>query len=137
MCRLHGKPSQLLSILICSLLGGCPSMTDGTDTNNDVVDHRGDGSVVTVDIRNFSFEDKKIRIQIGQTVRWTNHDPVEHTVTSGNPGDADAGSVFDSGQLAINDEFEFMFSEVGDYSYFCIPHASMASMRDAHVIVEQ
>lgn len=117
------------------MLGGCPADGDSGGTV-DVIDHRGDGPIVDVDIINFEFNDKIIRISAGQTVRWLNLDVFDHTVTSGSPEDADAGSLFDSGLLAINDGFEHLFNEVGEFRYYCRPHDSMPSMRDALVIVE-
>lgn len=73
---------------------------------------------------------------MGQTVRWLNRDVVEHTGTSGTPRDADADMLFDSGDLLMNDTFEFTFTATGEVEYFCWPHAAMASMRDARIIVE-
>lgn len=122
----------VLSAVVALSLGGCPSDGgDGGDGGN------GDGNgenVVT--IRNFSYSPRSVTIRVGESVRWVNRDFVVHTVTSGNPGDADAGDAFDSGNLSLNDEFSHTFETPGTFVYFCIPHESMASMRGATVIVE-
>lgn len=60
----------------------------------------------------------------GTTVVWTNYDIAAHTVTSGTPG-GDVGSLFDSGIMAPDDEFEWTFEEPGAYDYFCILHPWM------------
>ena len=63
-------------------------------------------------------------VRPGTAVVWTNYDVAAHTVTSGTPG-GDVGSLFDSGIMAPDDEFEWTFSEAGDYDYFCILHPWM------------
>lgn len=40
---------------------------------------------VNVSMEDTSFEPRQITVQPGTEVVWTNDDPVEHTVTSGNP----------------------------------------------------
>jgi plastocyanin len=70
-----------------------------------------------VDIRNSAFVPRDIAIKVGQTVRWTNEDPVFHTVTSGNPGDPDAGTLFDSHDLIPFDSFRHTFNQAGVFVY--------------------
>lgn len=94
--------------------------------------------VTDVTIANFTFTPKTVTIKQGESVRWTNGEIaiINHTTTSGNPGDADAGTLWDSGPLAPGETFTHQFTEVGEFSYFCDIHEDMASMRDAKVIVE-
>lgn len=122
-------PAVLASVAIAFALsmGGCPSDSGG--------DGGGDG-VTVVSIRNLAFSPKSVTIKVGETVRWENRDIVVHTVTSGNPGDADAGALFDSGDIAFNGQYERTFDTAGTFTYFCIPHQDMAAMRNATVIVE-
>ena len=63
-------------------------------------------------------------VEAGTTVVWYNYDIAAHTVTSGTPG-GDVGSLFDSGIMAPDAEFEWEFSEPGEYDYFCILHPWM------------
>lgn len=94
--------------------------------------------VTDVAIRNFTFEPKTVTIQVGEKVRWTNMEStaILHTATSGNPGDADEGELWDSGSLSPGETFTHQFDEVGEFSYFCHFHEEMPEMRDAKVIVE-
>lgn len=73
---------------------------------------------VEIDIQDFAFIPDFVLIPVGTTVRWTNLDGVNHTVTS------DTG-VFDSGVLAPGESFEYTFNTVGSYGYFCSIHPSM------------
>lgn len=116
-----------LAAVALSSLGGCPTGSDGDG---------GEDGVTVVLIRDLAFSPKSVTIKVGETVRWVNRDIVVHTVTSGNPGDADAGALFDSGDISFNGEFERTFDAAGTFTYFCIPHQEMAAMRDATVIVE-
>lgn len=85
-------------------------------------------------MRGIAFDPMEITIRAGESVTWTNMDFVPHTATSGNPGDADAGSIFDSGTLTLGSAFSHTFNEPGEFVYFCQVHPTM--MRDAKVIVE-
>jgi plastocyanin len=85
-------------------------------------------------MRGVAFDPADITIGVGETVTWTNMDFLPHTATSGDPGDADAGSIFDSGTLTLGRSFSHTFDEAGEFVYFCEFHPTM--MRDAKVIVE-
>jgi plastocyanin len=86
-----------------------------------------------VKIADMAYMPKAISINDGDILQWVNDDTVEHTVTSGNPGDADAGSRFDSGALAPGDTFCLHFEGPAQYTYFCRFHSNQ--MRDATVTV--
>ncbi len=127
----------MMSFLLAPLaLAGCPASAPAPHDGGS-----GDGSddgvtTVEVAIRDFAFVPNEITIRAGQRVRWTNEDLAAHTVTSGDPEDADAGTRFNSNLLTRGGTFSFTFESPGRFEYFCIPHASMASMRDAAVVVE-
>jgi len=76
-------------------------------------------SPIQVNIQNFAFAPNTILIPVGTTVRWTNKDPVNHTVTS-------STGLFDSGILGPGQSFEFRFDTPGTYSYTCTLHPGMA-----------
>lgn len=104
-----------------SMVGGCSS-TEPPGVNE-------------VFMRQIAFDPPEITINVGESVTWTNMDIiVPHTATSGNPEDADFGSVFQSALLGINDSFTHTFDEPGEFIYFCEVHPVM--MRDAKVIVQ-
>lgn len=102
------------------MVGGCSS-TEPPSANE-------------VFMRQIAFDPPEITIHVGETVTWTNMDIVPHTATSGNPEDADFGSVFQSALLGINDSFTHTFDEPGEFIYFCETHP--VAMRDAKVIVQ-
>jgi plastocyanin len=67
----------------------------------------------------------KIAIPIGTTIAWFNNDFGQpHTVTSGQPGAADRGSVFHSGVMpaTANSFFQYNFNQAGEFLYHCIIH---------------
>ena len=115
-----GAAVMLLGVAAIPVLVGCPS--------------GGEPGANEVFMRAFAFDPAEITINAGETVTWTNMDIViPHTATSGNPGDADLGSVFRSANLSQGDTFAHTFDEAGEFVYFCERHPVM--MRDAKVIV--
>lgn len=94
--------------------------------------------VVDVAIQDLAFEPKQVTLKRGESVRWTNREtsPIPHTTTSGNPGDDDAGALWDSETLQPGQSFTQRFDEAGTFVYFCEVHPTVPAMRDAQVIVE-
>lgn len=116
-------PILLCIPLSAFILGqGCP-----------VIPGDGDQAGASVIMQDIAFIPDSVTIQAGQKVIWTNEDLVPHTVTSGNPGDADAGEEFESSNLITGATYEHRFDEPGTYTYFCEFHPNQ--MRDATVIV--
>jgi plastocyanin len=122
-----GVVSWSLLALAGFLLTGCPS-SNGTDQTP---------ASVTVKIENSAFSPLEVTIRVGETVRWTNDDPVYHTVTSGNPDDADAGALFDSDDLIPFDSFTHQFNEAGEFAYFSKWDRGRPGMVGAKVIVTE
>ena len=77
----------------------------------------------TVDIAKFAFSPKEITVEPGTKIRWTNHDETPHTVTS-----QAAKKVFSSPGLDLDDHFEFVFNDEGDFPYFCTVHPMMTAI---------
>ena len=73
---------------------------------------------VTID--NFTFTPAELKVKVGDTVTWTNHDDIPHTTVS-------AGK-FRSKTLDTDDQFSFTFTSAGDYKYFCSLHPHMTGM---------
>lgn len=71
-------------------------------------------------IDNFTFNPPELKVKVGDTVTWTNHDDIPHTVVS-------AGQ-FRSKTLDSDDSFSFTFASAGDYRYFCSLHPHMTGM---------
>jgi plastocyanin len=76
---------------------------------------RADELKVTID--NFTFAPAELKVKVGDTVTWSNHDDIPHTVVS-------AGK-FRSKALDTDDTFSFTFTAAGEYPYFCSLHPHM------------
>ncbi|MGK5698284.1 cupredoxin domain-containing protein, partial [Streptomyces sp. URMC 128] len=76
-----------------------------------------------VDIMGNKFGDgKQLVVEVGQTVPWTNHDSVPHTVTT-----TKAPVKFDSGTLEKGDSWSYTFTKAGTYEYYCAVHPDMTA----------
>jgi plastocyanin len=75
---------------------------------------------IAVSIDNFTFAPVELKVKIGDTITWTNHDDIPHTVVS-------AGK-FRSKTLDTDNAFSFTFTAAGDYKYFCSLHPHMTGM---------
>jgi plastocyanin len=71
-----------------------------------------------VSIDGFAYDPDPLTIEVGDTVTWTNEDPIAHTVT------ADDGA-FDSGSLAGDATFDRTFATAGTFAYHCTVHEAM------------
>jgi aldose sugar dehydrogenase len=74
---------------------------------------------------NVSYSPEPIEIEEGQTVTWYNGDSISHTVTSGQAGDSDEGSIFDSDAIIPYQSFSLTFDSPGEFDYYCIYHPTM------------
>jgi plastocyanin len=82
--------------------------------------------VVTVTVKEFTFEPKSVRVNPGDTVRWVMQgtDPT-HTVSERN-GVFDSGAVF----TAAGASFERRFDTAGrTYEYWCSAHRDCCQMQ--------
>jgi plastocyanin len=75
---------------------------------------------IQITIDNFTFSPNELTLKIGDSVTWTNHDDIPHTVVS-------AGK-FRSKAMDTDDKFTFTFTAAGDYKYFCSLHPHMTGM---------
>ncbi|MGJ4883539.1 MULTISPECIES: cupredoxin domain-containing protein [unclassified Bradyrhizobium] len=75
---------------------------------------------IKVTIDNFTFTPTEVTVKVGDTVTWTNHDDIPHTVVS-------AGK-YRSKTLDTDDSFSFTFAAAGDYKYFCSLHPHMTGL---------
>ena len=71
--------------------------------------------------------DGTISVKVLDTVVWENADTAAHTVTSGIP-DSGSNGLFDSGLIGPGKSFQYQFTEVGDYEYFCVVHPWMTGV---------
>jgi plastocyanin len=71
-----------------------------------------------VTIKGMKFTPQTLQIQVGDTVRWTNSDDRDHTVTA-------ADKSFKSGNLRSGDTFDHTFEGAGKFTYSCSYHPRM------------
>ena len=71
----------------------------------------------TVSISGGLFQPSELKINVGDTVIWTNDDSHIHSITS-----TEDIPVFDSGIIEPDNKFENTFNTLGEFEYFCILH---------------
>lgn len=72
----------------------------------------------TVDIRDMNFATVTAPVAMGDTIVWTNHDPVPHTVTA-------TDGTWSSAELGTNDSFTMVVRETQPLEYLCRYHPTM------------
>lgn len=104
-------------LLIASIVGGREiARAGGGGCHSQVIsDERG----TTVTVVGFCFEPTVLRVEVGESVTWTNEDDAAHTVSGVN---SVWGSYDQFGQGASVTE---RFDEAGVYPYWCALHPSM------------
>jgi plastocyanin len=83
------------------------------------VEAPGGARTVGVRMSGTAFVPDQVSIRAGQTVRWVNNDPTEHTVS--------AEGNFDSGNIAPDETFERVFAEQSVIDYICTIHPDQMS----------
>ncbi len=78
---------------------------------------------VRVELKTFQFTPDTLRVSVGTTVRWTNQDEIEHTVTAGSPSERDAS--FNATLAKKGATTERTFERVGTFTFFCDRHQFM------------
>jgi plastocyanin len=74
----------------------------------------------SVQIKNLAFNPASQTINTGDSIKWTNNDSVDHTVTF-----ASGPDMPDSGHITPGQSFSFTFTKAGSYSYHCMIHPNM------------
>lgn len=94
-------------VVVLALAGATTACTAGTPRAH----HR-------VEIRDLRFAPGVAEVQAGDTITWTNHDVVPHTVT-------EAGGVFESSELAVGGTFTLVAESGDSVHYICRYHPTM------------
>ena len=100
------------------------SVGHGGDKSNTMTMRNSNQQAVTaskVCIQNYMFNPMTIKVKVGTTVTWTNHDNVNHTVNADNPSSAAPSSM----DIAPGKSYSFAFKKAGTYMYHCFPHPYM------------
>lgn len=87
-----------------------------------VLSHASALAPASVELKLFQFAPGTVQIEAGATVRWTNRDQIEHTVTGGSPDRRIDGwnDVLGDGRSATR-----TFDRPGTFTYFCDRHHFM------------
>ncbi len=93
------------------------SFANGKDLSIDKI-QQGE---VKMNIANFAFTQKTLKIKKGTKVTWTNTDSARHDVSSDTESDAFKSSEL----LAKGASYSFTFATTGKYTYHCSPHPYM------------
>lgn len=80
-----------------------------------------------VEIRGMDYVPAELTVNVGDTIVWTNHDVLPHTVTSAIP----APTAFDSREIASKQQWQLTVSAAGEYSYVCTYHPTMRARLSA------
>lgn len=87
-----------------------------------------EGSSLETQQQNFMPKEVRTAIGVDNRVIWQNDDSVAHSVTNDEYVDQINGK-FDSmdtiGLVPPGETYEFTFTEVGEYPYYCVPHPWM------------
>jgi plastocyanin len=87
------------------------------------------GSSQPSQTQNFVPKEMEGALGVSNKFVWTNKDSVPHTVTSDtgyvDPVNGAFNSMDTIGLIPANEQFEFTFTEVGEYPYHCEPHPWM------------
>ena len=116
---------SLLRVLVLSmaLLGvaGCGGSSATSPSSGSSTAPVASGPV-TIDIKNFMFQQGSITVKAGTRVTWTNQDPqgTNHTATAD-------GGAFNTGPIAPGASVSETLSAPGTYMYHCNIHQYMTA----------
>jgi aldose sugar dehydrogenase len=106
-------------------LSSPPSSTQNSTAQNGTITSQPIPAVILGIDGDDSYSPNPLEIDVGQSVTWYNGDTISHTVTSGQDGDLDEGSLFDSDAIIPNQSYSLKFIEAGEFDYYCIYHPTM------------
>jgi len=120
-------PAPLAAFAIIAIAGVAACGKTGTGDLNSVTPAVVQpAATAAVSISGFAFHPVTLKIKVGTTVKWTNRQNIDHTVTAN-------GGAFNSGHLAPGHSFSHKFTRAGKFPYHCMIHTFMK----ATVIVTQ
>jgi len=77
------------------------------------------GGTIAVSMKNIQFVPTSVTAKVGQTVKWTNDDSVDHNVT------ATSGETFKSNTFGQGATFSQKLTKAGTIKYVCTIHPGM------------
>jgi plastocyanin len=115
--QIFDRIEKLVTILLAVFFGLTLTTVSATlAASSGASQTAGASKVVDVSIQNSAFNPASVQISTGDTVKWTNMDSFDHTVT---------GSIFKSGNINKGQSYQFQFTKPGVYDYICTIHPNM------------
>lgn len=121
------------SLLVAACGGGSGGASGKKATSTTTSTSTAAGASAVIDT--FMFSPKTLHVKVGETVTWTNHDNILHTVTSGTreyaPGDSGQvtathkDGMFDMPLDGKGATGTHTFTTAGTFHYFCNRHPGM------------
>ena len=120
-----------LVLPLCAVLAlvaaGCGSSNGGGNTSTAAKQGTASapasssgGGEVEIKLQNIAFDPKDVTVKVGQKVKWSNEDSVDHNVV------ANSGATFKSKNFGNGASFEFTPDKPGTIKYVCTIHPGMA-----------
>lgn len=102
-----GTVATLLALGLTVALTGCGGGTAAGTA----------GKTTVVHLKSTKFEERRLEVPVGTTVKWVNEDPIDHSVWEGDPeGDK---HLFQSKDMGNGKEFSHTFDKAGTYPVYC------------------
>lgn len=112
------RPRPLLAVLPALVLAAC-----GGDAAAPADDGGAPDPPAEVVVEGFRFDPSTFEVTVGTSVTWRNTDSIDHTATSGSPGQPDGAFRIDLPEPGTSGEHTF--GRTGTYAYHCEVHPSM------------
>lgn len=100
----------MLSLLVVLLVASVTAVAENATSTNGV---SSTNKIIDISMKNAAYNPKSVEISVGDTVKWTNMDSIDHGVE---------GSIFKSGVMSPGQSYEFQFTTPGVYNYKCPLH---------------
>lgn len=110
--------ARILAIFLCSTAAASGQQRFVQTTPQSISSAAPAPAAIEVKIDNFAFTPSVITVKAGTQVTWVNHDDIPHTVDS-------TEGKFKSAALDTDDKFQFLFSQPGEYPFYCRMHPKM------------
>ena len=115
---------KLMLAVVGAFIGmGCGMLASCGD--NEAISSGSDSQSNVILVENNRYDPVGKTVSVGTTVEWRWQGDIDHSVTSGAPGNPDG--TFDSG-IQSSGSFSRTFASAGTFLYYCRVHGASASM---------
>jgi plastocyanin len=106
----NGMKKVMFILLAVLLAASVTAVAENATSTNGV---SSTNKIIDISMKNAAYNPKSGEISVGDTVKWTNMDSIDHGVE---------GSIFKSGVMSPGQSYEFQFTTPGVYNYKCPLH---------------